>query len=98
MESIKASKKGRRKESKYLFNEARRRGSKDKKQANDSKTVVLIKSAASQSPVDMLIIDPVLKQIKLLQSKLNLDEKRKEKIEKECSYLNGVYSVEFKAV
>ena len=60
------------------------------------------RSTGSHSPIDVFAIDRENRIIKFIQSKRVLgetmdfiDEKQKKKIEKEFSWLNGLFSVEF---
>ena len=60
------------------------------------------RSAGSHSPIDIFAIDPINKKIKFVQSKRTLSEimsfvdpKLKAKIEKEFTWLAGLWEVEF---
>jgi Holliday junction resolvase len=66
---------------------------------------IVQRTAGSHSPVDVIAIDSVGKNIKLIQSKRQFNKKRefidpklKKKLESENSYLNGYYFVEFVAL
>ena len=55
-----------------------------------------LRSAGSHSIVDVVVVDYVHKEIKLIQAKLGaLENKEKERILTEGSVLNGVYNVKF---
>ena len=63
---------------------------------------IVQRSKGSHSPIDVFAINREKKLIKLIQSKRTLsetmshiDEKQKEKIEKEFGWLNNIFRVEF---
>lgn len=74
------------------------------KQARD-KGAIAIRSAASLSPIDVVIIWPEKREIELIQCKATvgmgwkyIDPKLKVKLENEWDWLDGDYSVSFKAL
>ena len=78
--------KGVRKERK-LVNQAREQG------------LVSFRSAGSHSPVDVIIISPVDKVIRLIQCKPDsMGEKARGRIESENIALNGVFAVSFEVI
>jgi Holliday junction resolvase len=60
-----------------------------------SKGLIALRSAGSKSPIDVVTVDFIGKHIKLVQSKLNIDDAMKKRLEDKYSFLNGTYTVEF---
>lgn len=66
---------------------------------------IVQRSRGSHSPIDIFGINKEKRIIKFIQSKRKLsksmsfiDEKQKEKIEKEFNWLNGKFEIEFEAM
>lgn len=66
---------------------------------------IAFRSAGSHSPIDVCIIDVQNRSIELIQAKSTKDmpftyiePNLKKRLEKEMKYLDGTYSVEFKAL
>lgn len=62
------------------------------------KGYISFRSAGSHSPIDVFAIDPQGKKIWLIQSKLKMTPELKAKLEEENKNLNGLFTVEFKAI
>lgn len=56
---------------------------------------IVLRSAGSHSPIDIIAIDTDSKVIKLIQSKLNLEESMKKRLETNNIAFNGTYYVEY---
>lgn len=54
---------------------------------------IVIRAAGSHTPIDIIAINSTNKIMKLVQCKKGMNEKQKEKILKEISFLNGNYNV-----
>lgn len=65
---------------------------------------IAFRSAGSHSPIDVFILDKTTRVIHLIQCKSSIklkgkiEPRLKEKLEKEWSWLNGAYRLEFKAL
>lgn len=79
---------------------------KEQKIVRDAKAEgkIALRSTASQSPIDVVIIDNKKHTIELIQCKSTIklrggiEPKLKEKLEKEWDFLSGIYNVYFKAM
>ena len=63
-----------------------------------SKGKLAMRSSGSHGPIDVIIIDPILKKIELIQAKAGKSFKHWEKVklENQYSYLIGIYEVIFR--
>lgn len=87
------------KERRILNEIAHRFGYKNLKDANDSKEIVLLRSAGSHSPVDCVFIDVKNRYIKLIQSKpKNSTENYKNTILEANKGLNGSFITTFEVL
>lgn len=71
---------------------------KERRIVNAARALDLIsfRSAASHSPVDVVVIDPKTKRMRLIQCKPDsMSEAAKMRIYMSCSNLSGLYDVEF---
>ncbi len=66
---------------------------------------IAIRSAASKSPIDVVIIDPIKREIQLIQAKSTVNKgfdyiepSLKKRLEKENEHLPGTYTVSFLAL
>ena len=59
---------------------------------------IVQRTAGSHSPIDVIAINPKTQEILFVQSKYDMEEKEKLKIEKEMEFLNKLYNVRFKCI
>lgn len=57
-----------------------------------------LRSAGSKSPIDVVAINPITKQIRLIQCKTNINKTKARKIEEAHPELTGLFYIEFIAI
>lgn len=59
---------------------------------------IALRSAGSKSPIDVVTVDCLRREIELIQSKVGADAALIKRIEEKNKNLNGVYTVRFKCL
>ena len=78
------------------MNQYRKGADKERKLVNEARNTgkIAFRSAGSKSPIDVVTVDSVTREIELIQSKVN-QEAIRSSLERKYGYLNGIYTVRF---